>query len=112
MPRPELLDKDTIILKLDNGYNIGISKNEIKSINGVTNAAISSDVPGKPLTSRASFIPEGFTPEAFRCLGGNQSLARGIGFAGGVACRDIGCRPRGLLAQRAQLNAGGRASRA
>jgi len=32
MPRPKLLDKDTIILKLDNGYNIGINKNEIKNI--------------------------------------------------------------------------------
>src|SRR3989338_2929209 len=29
MPRPELLDKETIIVKLDNGYNIGIDKKNI-----------------------------------------------------------------------------------
>lgn len=29
MPRPELLDKEHIIIKLDNGYNIGINKKNI-----------------------------------------------------------------------------------
>lgn len=32
MPRPELLDKDTIVVKLDNGYNIGIEKKRIEDI--------------------------------------------------------------------------------
>ena len=32
MPRPELLGKDITVLKLDNGYNIGIDNKKIKSI--------------------------------------------------------------------------------
>lgn len=32
MPRPELLGNDVLILKLKSGYNIGIEKNKIKSI--------------------------------------------------------------------------------
>jgi glutamyl-tRNA(Gln) amidotransferase subunit D len=32
MPRPELLNIDTIIVKLDNGYNVGIEKKKIKQI--------------------------------------------------------------------------------
>ena len=30
MPRPELLDKDTTIIKLENGYNVGIDKKDIE----------------------------------------------------------------------------------
>lgn len=32
MPRPEILDENFIILKLDNGYNIGIEKRKIQKI--------------------------------------------------------------------------------
>ena len=32
MPRPEILDKDITVLKLDSGYNIGINKEKIKEI--------------------------------------------------------------------------------
>ncbi len=32
MPRPEILDKDVTIIKLDNGYNIGIDNKKIKKI--------------------------------------------------------------------------------
>lgn len=32
MPRPDLLEDDIIVVKLDNGYNIGISKKGIKKI--------------------------------------------------------------------------------
>jgi len=32
MPRPELVPGDALILKLDNGYNVGIAKNKIKRI--------------------------------------------------------------------------------
>src|SRR5512137_243375 len=32
MERPELADKDHMVIKLDNGYNIGINKNRITSI--------------------------------------------------------------------------------
>ena len=32
MPRPELLDKDSIIIKLQSGYNIGIENKNIKEI--------------------------------------------------------------------------------
>ena len=32
MPRPEILEKDVTIIKLDNGYNVGIENNKIKSI--------------------------------------------------------------------------------
>ncbi|MEM4397417.1 MAG: Glu-tRNA(Gln) amidotransferase subunit GatD [Candidatus Woesearchaeota archaeon] len=32
MPTPELIESDDIILKLDNGYNVGISKDKIKKI--------------------------------------------------------------------------------
>jgi len=32
MPRPEILDKDITVLKLDNGYNIGIDSKKIKEI--------------------------------------------------------------------------------
>ena len=31
MPRPEILDQDVLVLKLENGYNIGINKKSIKS---------------------------------------------------------------------------------
>src|SRR3989344_7423490 len=32
MPRPEILDGNFIVLKLDNGYNIGIEKKKIQKI--------------------------------------------------------------------------------
>ena len=32
MPRPEILEKGYIIIKLDNGYNIGIEEKRIKKI--------------------------------------------------------------------------------
>ena len=32
MPRPEMLGEDVTVLKLDNGYNIGIDNDKIKSI--------------------------------------------------------------------------------
>ncbi len=32
MPRPEILEKDILILKLESGYNIGIEENKIKKI--------------------------------------------------------------------------------
>ena len=32
MPKPELFGEDTIVLKLDNGYNIGIDRKKIKEI--------------------------------------------------------------------------------
>ena len=32
MPRPDLLDKNITVIKLDNGYNIGIEKKKIKKI--------------------------------------------------------------------------------
>ncbi|MBR9691357.1 Glu-tRNA(Gln) amidotransferase subunit GatD [Candidatus Woesearchaeota archaeon] len=32
MPRPEILDKDVTVVKLDNGYNIGIDNKKIKKI--------------------------------------------------------------------------------
>jgi len=32
MPRPELLEKGITVLKLDNGYNLGINDNKIKKI--------------------------------------------------------------------------------
>lgn len=32
MPRPSILDQDIVIIKLDNGYNIGIQKDKIKNI--------------------------------------------------------------------------------
>jgi glutamyl-tRNA(Gln) amidotransferase subunit D len=32
MPRPEILDPNILVIKLDNGYNIGIDKSKIKSI--------------------------------------------------------------------------------
>ena len=32
IPRPEILDKNIIVLKLENGYNIGIDKQTIKSV--------------------------------------------------------------------------------
>ncbi|MBW2995722.1 Glu-tRNA(Gln) amidotransferase subunit GatD [Candidatus Woesearchaeota archaeon] len=32
MPRPEILDKDVTIVKLDNGYNVGIENKKIKKI--------------------------------------------------------------------------------
>ena len=47
MPRPELLDKDTIVVKLSNGYNIGINKNKIKSIKVVEKYTEKKDVKTK-----------------------------------------------------------------
>ena len=35
MPRPEILDKDVTIIKLDNGYNIGIDNKKIKEIKNI-----------------------------------------------------------------------------
>jgi len=32
MPRPEILDKDVTVVKLDNGYNVGIDNKKIKKI--------------------------------------------------------------------------------
>ena len=32
MERPVLADKDHVVLKLDNGYNIGVSKEKIKDV--------------------------------------------------------------------------------
>ena len=32
MPRPEILDKDVTVVKLDNGYNIGVDNKKIKKI--------------------------------------------------------------------------------
>lgn len=32
MPRPDILEKGIIVVKIDNGYNIGIDKNKIKKI--------------------------------------------------------------------------------
>ena len=32
MPRPEILDKEVTVVKLDNGYNIGIDNKKIKKI--------------------------------------------------------------------------------
>ena len=36
-PRPELLDSKFITLKLENGYNIGIEKDKIKSVEVIKN---------------------------------------------------------------------------
>jgi len=60
-------DKEQIVVLpvLNNNIQLSVNslKEEIKSINGVMSVASSSDVPGKPLSSRAGFIPEGFTAD-------------------------------------------------
>ncbi|MEE9525137.1 MAG: Glu-tRNA(Gln) amidotransferase subunit GatD [Candidatus Woesearchaeota archaeon] len=55
MPRPDILDEDVTIVKLDNGYNIGIDNNKIKKIE-----LLEAYVPKKPV--KTSIKPKDYLP--------------------------------------------------
>ena len=55
MPRPEILDKDITVVKLDNGYNIGIDNKKIKSIELVEKYAPKK--PAKKELKKKDYLP-------------------------------------------------------
>lgn len=52
LPRPEILDQDVTVLKLDTGYNIGISNDRIKSVERVGDGAKLEAFPSAQITQR------------------------------------------------------------
>lgn len=51
MPRPDLADKEHIVLKLPSGYNIGIGKSKIKSITVIEHYHKKADEPAKSIVT-------------------------------------------------------------
>jgi len=67
MPRPEILDEGVVVLKLENGYNIGIDKKSIKS-----SKVISKAKPKKTEPKELKF-KDGLPTVALLSLGGTIS---------------------------------------
>ncbi len=51
MPRPDILEDDTLVLKLESGYNIGIKKNKIKKLKKIKDYK-PGQIKKKPLKER------------------------------------------------------------
>ena len=52
MPRPDMADKEHIVLKMESGYNIGLDRSGIKSITVVEKHIEAKHAPSKPLPRR------------------------------------------------------------